>query len=122
MFLSCWRSTLFLLNRKAHVVSTREALRWTLVTVVLALLFSGVVYYLYENGHVGIDNPVLKDAGAAGKSVGVTAMLEYLTGWIVEYSLSMDNIFVIAIIFSYFRVPLQYQRSRSALRAYWAPW
>lgn len=101
---------LFLINRKAHVVSTKEALRWTGVTVVVALLFSGVVYYLYENGHVGADNPVLADAAAAGKSVGMTAMLEYLTGWIVEYSLSMDNIFVIALIFQFFRVPLQYQK------------
>jgi tellurite resistance protein TerC len=101
---------LFFINRKAHVISTREALRWTAVTVVLALMFAGVVYYLYEHGFVGAEHAVRLDAAENQRGVGVTAMLEYLTGWIVEYSLSMDNIFVIALIFSYFRVPLQYQR------------
>lgn len=101
---------LFVVNRKAHVVGAREALRWTLVTVVIALLFAGVVYFLYDQGYVGAENAVRADAADAQRSVGLTAVLEYLTGWIVEYSLSMDNIFVIAIIFSYFRVPLQFQR------------
>src|SRR5262245_62085765 len=70
---------LFVIILKAHVISTREALRWTAVTVVLALLFAGVVYYLYEQGLVGQES-VRQDAAVLGAGAGRTAMLEYLTG------------------------------------------
>src|SRR5262245_47458754 len=79
---------LFVINRKAHVVSTREALRWTGVTVILAMMFAGVVYYVYEHGLVGSEEAVRQHAAKLGTSPGRAAMLEYLTGWIVEYSLS----------------------------------
>lgn len=86
-----------LLNRKAHTVSGKEALRWTTLWVALSLLFSGVVYYIYEHdlrpNHLS----------------GAKAMLTYLTGYLVEQSLSMDNIFVIAVIFNYFSIPPAYQ-------------
>ncbi len=88
-----------LLNRKAHVPSYKEALGWTTGWVSLSLLFSVFVYYAYNNGWVA--NP--------GNLTGKTAMLKYVTGYLVEQSLSMDNIFVIAIIFGYFRIPPQYQ-------------
>lgn len=88
-----------LLNRKAHVPSYKEALGWTTGWVSLSLLFSVFVYYAYTNGWVA--NP--------GDLTGKTAMLKYITGYLVEQSLSMDNIFVIAIIFGYFRIPPQYQ-------------
>ena len=86
-------------NRKAHTISFREAIRWTTLWVSLALLFSGVIYYLYDQGLV--ENP----EGLTAKG----ALLKYLTGYLVEQSLSMDNIFVIAVIFSYFKVPGDYQ-------------
>ena len=86
-----------LLNREAHAISTREALRWTALWVSLSLLFGIVVYFAYEKGWV-----------ANGLS-GDKALLKYLTGYLVELSLSMDNIFVIAIIFSYFNIPAKYQ-------------
>lgn len=74
-------------NRKAHTVSVREAGTWTAVWVSLALLFNVGLYYLY------------------GPQVG----LEFLTGYLIEYSLSVDNIFVFVLIFSAFAVPSQYQ-------------
>lgn len=86
-------------NKKSHVVSFKEALGWTTLWVTLALLFSFAVYYLYSNGMV--DNP----ENLTPKS----AVIKYLTGYLVEQSLSMDNIFVIAVIFTYFQVPGQYQ-------------
>ena len=84
-------------NKNPHVVTTREAFGWTALWVSVSLLFSIVVYYAYELDWV------------AGDLSGSKAVLLYLSGYLVEQSLSMDNIFVIAIIFSYFQVPKQYQ-------------
>jgi len=124
-----------LFNRKAHVVKTAEALRWTGVCVVLALLFTIAVYYIYQKNVLGYgtafvneirafeidkikgekpdlamwvpppDNP----AAIAEARPGRTASVQFLTGWLVEYSLSMDNIFVIALVFGHFKVPPQFQ-------------
>jgi len=84
-------------NKNPHAVSTREAFGWTALWVTLSLLFSIVVYFAYEKDWV------------TGDLSGSKAVLLYLTGYLVEQSLSMDNIFVIAVIFSYFQVPKQYQ-------------
>lgn len=91
-------------HRSAHAVKAKEALIWTGVWVVLALLFAGVVWILYENHlcGLGICAP-LPDVG------GTQAMLEYLQGYLIEKSLSIDNIFVIALIFGHFKVPAIYQ-------------
>ena len=86
-------------NRNPHAISTKEALGWTSLWVSLSLLFSGFVYYAYTEGLV--QNP---DGLTASEAV-----LKYLTGYLVEQSLSMDNIFVIAMIFTYFNVPEKYQ-------------
>ncbi len=91
------------LNRKAHVISAKEALRWTGLWVSVALLFSVFIYFAYENHWMGIG---LHDKGSLS---GSEAALKYFTGWVIEYSLSLDNIFVIALIFSYFGVPRQHQ-------------
>jgi tellurite resistance protein TerC len=74
-------------HRRAHVVRLREAAAWSAVWVTVAMLFNLAVY-LY-----------------AGPQAG----LEFLTGYLVEKSLAVDNIFVIALIFSYFAVPAMYQ-------------
>jgi tellurite resistance protein TerC len=74
-------------HRRAHVVEFKEALAWTSVWFSMAMLFALLL------------KPLRGDAEA----------LEFLTGYIIELSLSMDNVFVIALIFSYFRVPPQYQ-------------
>jgi tellurite resistance protein TerC len=74
-------------NRKEHRVSLREALIWSVVWTVIALIFNGWVQYQF------------------GSPYGV----EFLTGYVIERSLSFDNIFVFIVIFNYFAVPAQYQ-------------
>lgn len=86
-------------NRKAHVISYKEAAKWTTFWVSLSLLFSGVVYWLYLNQH--IENPESYTAQAA--------FWKYLQGYLLELSLSVDNIFVIAVIFRSFNIPSMYQ-------------
>lgn len=89
-------------NRKAHVVSAKEAAGWTTLWVSLSLLFSIFIYFAYERNWLDINS-------SADPLTGMEAALDYLTGYLVEQSLSMDNIFVIALIFAYFKVPDQYQ-------------
>lgn len=74
-------------HRKASVISVKEALIWTCVWIFLALLFNIFVYY-----HLGEEKA-----------------FEFLTGYLIEKSLSVDNIFVIILIFSFFNVPAAYQ-------------
>ncbi|HEX5788808.1 MAG TPA: TerC/Alx family metal homeostasis membrane protein [Woeseiaceae bacterium] len=89
-------------HRKSHVVSLPEALGWTTVWIVLALIFNVGVYYLYELNPAGWDIDTARLTGAQ-------AALQFFTGYVVEYSLSIDNVFVIAMVLSYFRVPLAQQ-------------
>ncbi len=74
-------------HKKSHKVSIKESLAWTGVWICLAMLFNAWVYH----------------------KMGQQKGLEFLTGYIIEKSLSVDNIFVISLIFTYFRVPPQYQ-------------
>lgn len=102
---------LCVINRKAHAVKSAEALRWTGVTVILALAFAIVVFYLYKNTTYFdplniVDTPI---EATDRTKLAWKATTEYLTGWILEYSLSLDNIFVMLLIFRYFRVPQEYQ-------------
>ncbi|MBI5763935.1 MAG: TerC family protein [Planctomycetes bacterium] len=85
------------LNREAHVIKTREALIWSSFCVLLALAFNVAIYFIYENHWLG------------GDLHGKQAAMEFFTGWLIEQSLSLDNIFVIAMIFGYFHVPQKYQ-------------
>ena len=91
------------LNRKAHVIHVREALLWTVFYIALALVFNVVVYYMYEYHWFGIG------ATIGLPTTGREAAFVFFLGYIIEKSLSLDNIFVIAVIFSYFSVPLQFQ-------------
>jgi tellurite resistance protein TerC len=75
------------LNRKAHAVTYREATVWSVVWVTLALCFAGLVFWKTD------------------RQTG----LEFLTGYVIELSLSVDNLFVFLLIFSYFKVPAKYQ-------------
>jgi tellurite resistance protein TerC len=74
-------------NREAHAATVKEAAAWSSVWISLSLAFAGVIYW----------------------QMGSQATLEFLTGYLIEYSLSIDNIFVIVLIFSYFRIPDKYQ-------------
>jgi tellurite resistance protein TerC len=98
---------LFLVNRKAAEINVGHALRFTAVTVILALGFAVVVYFIFENRWMGFGEYYAREY--PGESLGKHATMDYLAAWILEYSLSVDNIFVIAVIFSYFGVPAKYQ-------------
>ncbi len=89
-------------HRKAHVVSFPEALGWTAVWIATAMLFNVGVYFLYELNPAGWD---IDTAQLTGRQ----AALQFFTGYVVEKTLSIDNVFVIAMIFAYFRVPLAEQ-------------
>jgi tellurite resistance protein TerC len=86
-------------NKQSHIISAKEAGKMTSLWCSMALLFSGVIYYLYASGN--IENP--HDISPW------EAALLYLTGYLVEISLSMDNIFVMSMIFTYFAIPKKYQ-------------
>jgi tellurite resistance protein TerC len=76
-----------LFNRKAHTIKYREAWLWSGVWVTLAMMFAGIVFYY----------------------LGTQPGFEFLTGYIIELSLSVDNLFVFLLIFSYFKVPAKFQ-------------
>lgn len=94
---------LAVLHRRSHVMRTREALTWTGLYVGLALLFAVFIYFLYEHGWFGIGGRPYSPRD------GWHAVKLYLTGYVVEESLSLDNIFVMALIFGYFSVPREHQ-------------
>ena len=84
-------------GKTAHRVSQKEALTWTIVWILLAFAFGGVLWwYLLQQGH---DPAFAKDK-----------TMEFFTGYLIEKSLSVDNIFVFLMIFSFFAVPPEYQR------------
>lgn len=83
-------------NKKAHVISMKEAGAWTVVWITLALLFNaGFYYYTLQK----FQDP------AIAKTVG----LQFLTGYVIEKALSVDNIFVFVVVFGFFGIPQKYQ-------------
>lgn len=90
-------------HRKARAISIPEALAWTGFWVMLALLFNIFIYYLYQLNWFGWTD--LHSHDLSGKQAAV----QFFTGYLLEKSLSVDNIFVIAMIFAYFHVPLAQQ-------------
>lgn len=86
-------------NKEDHVIRTKEASLWTALWVSVALGFSGVIYWLFKDGL--IENPTGLVPG--------DAVLKYITGYLIELSLSIDNVFVIAVIFNAFNIPPKYQ-------------
>jgi tellurite resistance protein TerC len=94
-------------HRKAHVVSVREAVGWSAVWLAMGLAFAAFVYFAYNGQWFGLG--LAADPVDGLLNSGMTAMEKYLTGYVVEKSLSVDNIFVIAMIFGFFAVPALYQ-------------
>ncbi|MBT8280688.1 MAG: TerC family protein [Muriicola sp.] len=88
-----------LFNKRDHVIKSKEASLWTALWVTVAFSFSGVIYWLFSAGLT--ENPT-------GMSPD-TAVLNYITGYLIELSLSIDNVFVIAVIFSAFAIPPKFQ-------------
>ncbi len=107
-------------HREAHEVKMKEAVTWSVIWLTCGIAFSGFVYMAYENHWLGLGldtatystTEAIK-AGAplivSGEVQGWEAAKQYLVGYVVEKSLAMDNIFVIALIFSFFAVPAKYQ-------------
>ncbi len=101
-------------HRKAHVVSAREGLIWCIVWMTLAFTFAGFIYNAYEYKWFGLGlQPDPEDRSAAmpegSINDGSAALIKYITGYVVEQSLSVDNMFVIAMLFRFFAVPAMYQ-------------
>ncbi|MDX9754170.1 MAG: TerC family protein, partial [bacterium] len=103
LILLCLAIDLGVFNRKAHVVSLRESALWTAVWIAVSLLFNVGIYFLYEYNILGIG----QETGHAIS--GSEAAIQFFTGYVLEKSLSLDNIFVIALIFGYFNTPAIYQ-------------
>jgi tellurite resistance protein TerC len=95
------------LNRRARVVSVREALSFTLVLAVLALAFNVLVWYAYDHHWLGLGITVDRIDGVPND--GRLAAVKFFTGYLIELSLSADNVFLMAMIFSHLRIPPQYQ-------------
>ena len=95
-------------HRKAHEVSFREATIWTVVWIVLALAFN-VLLYCYALWKFPRDPRLALEAGVDPAAAAQQVGLEFLTGYLVEKSLSVDNIFIFVLVFSYFAIPRQYQ-------------
>jgi tellurite resistance protein TerC len=98
-----------LIGRKAHVIGVREALLRTAGWITLAMLFNVFVFYAYQNHWLGIGLHVHSPGGEQITVSGWRAAKEFFTGYVLEQSLSVDNMFVIATIFGYFNVPLKQQ-------------
>lgn len=95
-------------NRKAHAVSFKEAAAWSTVWVSLALVFNFLLYQ-YSLWKFPRDARLLADPGFNPDVAAWTVSLEFLTGYIIEKSLSVDNIFVFVMVFAYFAIPAKYQ-------------
>jgi tellurite resistance protein TerC len=101
-------------HRHAHVVSVREALMWTLIWIGTALAFAAFVYVGYDRNWLGMGltpDAVSRSAAHPDGEINdpVSALVKFVTGYVVELSLSADNVFVIAMLFNYFAIPRMYQ-------------
>jgi tellurite resistance protein TerC len=103
IFISVLVLDLSVLHRESRTMEVRQALFWTAVWVAVAMSFSALVYGVYEYNWFGWGG------GVAGDLAGGEAALQYITGYLLEWSLSVDNIFVIAVIFTFMKIPAQFQ-------------
>lgn len=95
-------------HREAHEVKFKEALSWCVVWVALALLFNVALYY-YMLWKLPLDPRLNTLPGFDAQAEAWRVALEYLTGFIVEKSLAIDNVFVFVVVFTYFAIPPKYQ-------------
>lgn len=95
-------------HRKAHAVSFKEASIWTAVWISLALIFN-YLFYQYALWKFSTDPRYLAMEGFDALAQAKASALEFLTGFVVEKSLAIDNIFIFAVVFSYFGIPKIYQ-------------
>lgn len=95
-------------HKKAHEVSFKEASVWTAVWISLAFVFNAL-FYLYAKYRFSTDERYTSILGFDPEAQAKTSALEFLTGFVVEKSLAIDNIFVFAVVFAYFGIPKMYQ-------------
>ena len=103
-------------HRHAHVIKVKEALKWSAIWIACGLAFTVFIYFGYENHWLGLgmtpdamsDPDKVKAAGGVYND-GASGALKYVTGYLVEKSLAVDNIFVIALVFASFKVPAKMQ-------------
>ncbi|MDX2112087.1 MAG: TerC family protein [Verrucomicrobiota bacterium] len=95
-------------HRDAHVVTFKEAMGWSIAWVVLALLFN-LGFYFYAEHKFSSDARLLAIPGFLPDAAARQVALEFLTGYVVEKSLAVDNIFVFVVVFSFFAIPAKYQ-------------
>jgi tellurite resistance protein TerC len=89
-------------HKSNKTVTMKESMAWTMVWVALSLLFGGVVYWIYDVNYGGIN---------AHGTEPIKAVIDYYTGYVIEESLSLDNIFVMAMIFRYFKIESKFQHN-----------
>lgn len=94
---------LHVIGRRGQL-QTKEALYWTCFSMSVAVSFTGAIYWLYEY------DLIEEHIGAGSGLSGSQAALQYFTAWLIEQSLSLDNVFVFALVFNFFQVPPKYQR------------
>jgi tellurite resistance protein TerC len=95
-------------HRQAHEVSFKESLTWSIIWVSLALIFN-FAFYHYAQWKFSDDASLLAIPGFDPDSAAKQSALEFLTGYIVEKSLAVDNIFIFVVVFTFFAIPAKYQ-------------
>jgi len=102
LFLALLVFDLSVLHREARELSVRQALTGTGVWICIALSFTSIIYGLYEYRWLNFEP-------GPGVDDGLDAVVQFITGYLLEWSLSVDNIFVIALIFGYLKIPTKFQ-------------
>ncbi len=95
-------------HKEAHEVSVKESTIWTTIWISLALVFN-YLFYLYAQWRFSTDPDYLAIPGFDPQVQAKTSALEFLTGFVIEKSLAIDNIFIFAVVFGYFAIPKKYQ-------------
>ncbi len=113
LILSLLALDLGVFHRESHEVKVKEALMWSAVWITIGVSFSAFIYFAYSGHWLGIglttDLMSISPLNPLGHNEGGDAALKYLTGYLIEKSLSVDNIFVIAMVFGMTRVPARYR-------------
>lgn len=95
-------------HKKAHEVSFKESSIWTAIWISMALLFN-YIFYIYAQYRFSTHERYTSIPGFDADAQAKTSALEFLTGFVIEKSLAIDNIFIFAVVFAYFGIPKIYQ-------------
>lgn len=107
IILACMAFDLVVIHKKDKPPNLNEAMKWTAFWVAIGVAFSGAIYWIYETGFDGQQLEIRPGVFIDG--AGEKAAILYLTGYLLEQSLSVDNLFVMAMVFSNFAVPREHQ-------------